>query len=147
MSSVFAGQSRDELRRGWVEAWRKGRARALLTPLESALVGIVDEHPEYHDWLERGDVAIAKDFTPEHGAVNPFLHLSMHLALREQVGTNRPTGIAAAHARLGARLGPHEAEHAMMEALGRALWEAQRAGVAPDERSYLEDIERLASRR
>ena len=126
MSSVFAGQSRDELRRGWVEAWRKGRARTLLTPLESAIVGIVDEHPEYHDWLERGNVAIAKDFAPEHGAVNPFLHLSMHLALREQVGavSQEPVLFAASIAE-NIRYGRPDATDAEVEAaISRALKKA-----------------------
>ena len=43
-------------------------------------------HPEYHAWLEQGERALTAEFTPESGVGNPFLHLSMHLALREQVG-------------------------------------------------------------
>jgi Domain of unknown function (DUF1841) len=31
----------------------------------------------------------------------------------------------------------------MMEMLGRALWEAQRAGRAPDETAYLESLRQL----
>lgn len=148
MSSLFAGQSRDDLRRGWIDAWKRGRESALLTPLESQIVAVVREHPEYVDWLEAGEVALARDFSPADGAVNPFLHLSMHLAVREQVGTNRPAGIAQVHARLAARLGgAHAAEHAMMEALGEALWNAQRSGRMPDESAYLESLERLAARR
>jgi hypothetical protein len=89
---------------------------------------------------------LQQEFSPEGGRINPFLHLSMHMALREQVGTDRPQGIRAVHARLAARSDVHDAEHQMMEALGRALWEAQRAGRMPDERLYLEDLQRLASR-
>jgi hypothetical protein len=69
----------------------------------------------------------------------------MHLALREQVSTNRPQGITRIHATLASRRDQHAAEHQMMEALGKALWEAQRAGRAPDERAYLEDLERLVT--
>jgi hypothetical protein len=83
------------------------------------------------------------EFTPEGGVGNPFLHLSMHLALREQVGTDRPAGIARVHAKLAARHGRMDAEHRMMEALGRALWDAQRAGGLPDENAYLEELRRL----
>lgn len=142
---MFFGNSRDELRRGWLQAWQRSRAGGVLTALETQLVAVLDEHPEYHAWLEAGENALQAEFTPEGGTTNPFLHLSMHLALREQVSTDRPRGIARIHSRIAARSDAHKAEHQMMEALGKALWEAQRAGRAPDERAYLEDLERLAS--
>ena len=141
--SPFFGESREGLRRGWLDAWRRGRDGVPLTPLEAQLFEVLSEHPEYHAWLEQGDAALAAEFAPEGGLGNPFLHLSMHLALREQVGTDRPQGIARVHARLAARHGRMEAEHRMMEALGKALWEAQRAARLPDERAYLEDLQRL----
>jgi len=144
MSALF-GQSRDDMRRTWLDAWRRGRDGLPVSPLEAQLVDVIREHPEYHAWLERGDEALHAQFTPEGGVTNPFLHLSMHLALREQVSTDRPRGIARIHARLAARGNAHDAEHRMMEALGKALWEAQRAGRMPDERAYLEDLERLAT--
>lgn len=140
---MLFGNSRDELRRGWLQAFEKAQRGALLTALETQLVTLIREHPEYHAWLERGDAALGAEFSPQSGATNPFLHLSMHLALREQVSTNRPAGIARVHGTLAARSDAHQAEHRMMEALGKALWEAQRAGRMPDERSYLEDLERL----
>jgi hypothetical protein len=140
---MLFGSTREELRRGWLDAWRRARTDAVLTPLETQIAALVGEHPEYHPWLERGDAALTADFGPERGESNPFLHLSMHLALREQVSTNRPAGIAAVHTRLASRYGAHEAEHRMMEMLGRALWEAQRAGRAPDETAYLESLRQL----
>ena len=142
---MLFGNSRDELRRGWLQAWQRARTGALLTALDTQLVTLIREHPEYHDWLQRGDDALHTEFSPESGRVNPFLHLSMHLALREQVSTDRPAGIARIHAKLAAKDTAHEAEHAMMEALGKALWDSQCAGRAPDERAYLEDLERLAT--
>jgi hypothetical protein len=142
---VLFGNSRDELRRMWLQAWQRAEAGSVLTALETQLVTLVREHPEYHDWLQRGDAALQAEFSPQAGTVNPFLHLSMHLALREQVSTDRPAGIARIHTRLAARSDAHAAEHRMMEALGKALWEAQRAGRMPDERAYLEDLQRLAT--
>jgi len=142
MSLLFGG-SRDELRRGWLQAWQQARAGSGLTPLETQLASIVGDHPEYHRWLEQGDAVLHAEFGPESGRTNPFLHLSMHMALREQVGTDRPAGIRRIHGSLTRQHGAHEAEHHMMEALGRALWDAQRAGTAPDERRYLEELERL----
>lgn len=141
---MFESESRADLRRRYLQAWRKLSARLPLEPLEAEIAAIIEAHREYIPLLESGDAALAADFTPESGRENPFLHLGMHLAIREQVGTDRPHGIAAVHARLVRELGSdHAAEHAMMEALGATLWEAQRAGVAPDERAYLERLRSL----
>jgi hypothetical protein len=102
------------------------------------------EHPEYHGLINSGPEGLARDWLPEQGQLNPFLHLGLHLALREQVGTDRPLGIAALHARLTQQPGGHhDAEHRMMEPLGVALWEAQRSGRLPDEQAYLESLQKL----
>ena len=106
---------------------------------------MVAAHPEYHGLLEDGEAGIDADWTPEGGQTNPFLHMALHLAIREQVSTDRPPGIAAEHARLAARHGVHEAEHLMLEALGEALWRAQRNNSPPDEVSYLESLKRLGA--
>ena len=135
--------SRDEVRQFFCEAWQKHINQSVLTPLETLACKWIEQHPEYHSTLNHPDQAFQQEFTPEQGTSNPFLHLSMHLALREQVGTNRPTGIAAVHAKLASRHGAHAAEHRMMEMLGRALWEAQCAGRAPDETAYLESLRKL----
>ncbi|HVW67506.1 MAG TPA: DUF1841 family protein [Steroidobacteraceae bacterium] len=140
----FAGQSRDQMRLRYLEAWRKYRAQAPLEPLEAQLAAVIAEHPEYVTWLEAGESALTAEFTPEGGRENPFLHMGLHLAIREQVATNRPPGIAEVHQRLSARLGgAHEAEHAMLEKLAEALWEAQRLGRVPDEQAYLEQLRKL----
>ena len=137
---IFANQSREQLRATWLTAWQKHRARELLTPLESQLVSVIELHPEYHRWLEDDERAS----TSQAAADNPFLHLSLHLALREQLATDRPAGIKAAFDTLTVRLGDrHDALHRAMDVLGRTLWEAQRSGRAPDEAAYLAAIRRL----
>lgn len=142
--SVFGGYGREELRRSYLEAWRKFTARLPLEPLERQIAAVIVDHPEYIAWLESGEKALAAEFTPESGRENPFLHLGLHLAVREQVATDRPAGIARLHRELTQRLGSaHAAEHAMLEALARALWEAQRDHRAPDEQLYRELLERL----
>jgi hypothetical protein len=141
---VFAGQSRDDLRRMYLEAWRKFSAKQPLEPLEAQLAAVIAEHPEYIGFLESGDTALGADFTPEGGQGNPFLHMGLHLAIREQVATDRPKGIAAIHQKLAARLGEaHAAEHAMLEPLAETIWEAQRSGILPDEQRYLERLKTL----
>lgn len=140
----FQEQSRHELRRAYLSAWRKSRAGETLTALEAQIARVIAEHAEYHALMEAPEAVVEADFLPEGGAENPFLHLGLHLAIREQVSTDRPAGIARIHAELSARLGSsHEAEHRMLEALAQSLWEAARAGVAPDEAAYLERLERL----
>jgi len=141
---VFAGQSRDQMRRMYLEAWRKFSARAPLEPLEAQLAAVIAEHPEYVAWLEAGEQALGAEFTPEGGRENPFLHMGLHLAIREQVATNRPAGIAEIHQKLSQRLaGAHAAEHAMLEPLAQTLWDAQRQGRVPDEQVYLERLRKL----
>lgn len=126
------------------DVWRKFQASQPLEPLERQIAAVISEHTEYVSWLESDDDALKQDFTPEAGRENPFLHMGLHLAIREQVSTNRPAGITAIHQKLSQRLGDvHQAEHKMLEALGETLWESQRNSQPPDERAYLQRLERL----
>jgi hypothetical protein len=154
--SLF-GNDRDSLRAAWREAWQRHQQQLPLEPLQAQLVDLMVAHPEYHPALglaagsgagtvfDVGAAMHAAQDAPEgEAAANAFMHLSLHLALREQLSTNRPPGIRAEHARLARRHGePHAAEHAMIEVLARTLWDSQRAGRAPDERAYLESLRRL----
>ena len=105
---------------------------------------MISEHPEYHVIVESAAADLA-NYSPRGGQLNPWLHMGLHLAIREQVATNRPSGIAEVHAKLSRKSGDaHEAEHRMLEVLAEQLWEAQRAGKAPDESVYLERLKQLA---
>jgi hypothetical protein len=132
------------MRRMYLESWRKFSNKQPLEPLEGQLAAVIAEHPEYLAWIEAGEAAVAAEFTPESGRQNPFLHMGLHLAIREQVATNRPAGIAEIHRVLSTRLGAaHAAEHTMLEALAETLWDAQRNNRAPDEQAYLEKLRAL----
>ena len=142
--AIFAGQNRDQLRRMYLDTWKKYTARVPLEPLEAQVAAIIAEHPEYVPWLESGDEALGAEFTPAGGQQNPFLHMGLHLAIREQIATNRPAGITVIHEALSKRMGDtHAAEHAMLEPLAETLWEAQRNGRAPNEMTYLEKLRAL----
>ncbi len=136
------GSDRATMRAFFATAWRKRQAGEALEPLEALVAAVVAEHPEYHALLADAD-SLEREYTPQAGIANPFLHLSMHVALREQVATDRPTGIAAVYRALGATRGVAEAEHAMMECLGESLWRAQRDNALPDEAAYLDCLRRL----
>lgn len=130
---------RNELRNVFLNAWRKHLEKTVMEPLEAQLVDIILMHPEYHNLLTQVEVA-EKDF-PEG---NPFLHLSLHMALLEQINTNRPAGIQAIHQALCIRLGDkHQAEHKMIDCLAQILWQAQKTGIAPNEQTYLETLRTL----
>ena len=141
---MLFGQNRDELRRFYVQAWRKHNEGLPIEPLEAMVIDIIAQHPEYHTLLGDEEQALGHDFSPEQGQTNPFLHMGMHIAIREQLSTQRPAGINAAYEALLKRLGdPHEAEHRMMECLGEAMWLAQRNNTPPDELTYLDCLKRL----
>ena len=136
------GQDRDQLRLFFKTSWDKRLSGAPLQPLEQLVAQVVEQHPEYHRHM--GPDALQRDFVPQSGDPNPWLHMGMHIALGEQLGADRPAGIRDLYQRVALRVGdPHAAEHAMMDCLGAALSEAQRAGL-PDEQAYLECLRKLA---
>src|SRR5690606_14082505 len=137
--------SREQVRQFFTEAWGKRRAGGILTPLETMAVDLMEQHPEYHADLESAESA-TRDFSVEEGKANPFLHLSMHLAINEQLSIDQPPGIKAAFQGLLASHDAHDAVHIIMEALGEVVWEAQRLGKPLDTDKYLELIRRHASR-
>ncbi|WP_151446023.1 DUF1841 family protein [Lacisediminimonas profundi] len=135
--------SQDDVRRFFCETWRKEQAREVLTPLESIARDWLVQHPEYEDSLRNVDDALAADYSVERGQSNPFLHLSMHLSIAEQISIDQPPGIRAAFVQLANRRGSeHEAHHAIMECLGQMLWNAQRSGLPPDGAAYVECVRR-----
>lgn len=138
--------SRDQVRQFFTEAWQKHKTRGVLTPLETMAVDLIERHPEYHADLEDPEAAQA-DFSVEQGRTNPFLHLSMHLAIDEQLSIDQPPGIKAAYQALLATHDAHETAHIIMEALGEVVWEAQRLGKPLDSDRYIDLIRRHASRR
>ncbi len=136
-------QSRDEIRQVYSNVWAKLQQGSLLQPMEAVIADIIQLHPEYHDLLSSTESAQQAEFNPDAGQSNPFLHMGMHIALREQTTIDRPTGIKQIHHKLSHRLGIHDAEHAMIECLGQALWLAQQNQSVPDEVSYLECLKKI----
>jgi hypothetical protein len=135
--------SRDQARRFLAEAWQKRRDKLPASPIEVIAADIVAMHPEYHALLEAGEAALAREWTPEDGATNPFLHLSLHLAIEEQLSIDQPPGIRAAFDQRAARHGDrHAALHDILDCLGETLWRASRDRAPLDAGAYLECIRR-----
>ena len=137
--------SRDEARAFLIDAWAKRRSQQPLTALESIAADLIALHPEYHATLEHPERHAERDYAPESGDINPFLHLSLHLAVAEQLAIDQPPGIRAHFERLRtARGDEHAALHAVLECLGEVIWSAQRLGKPPDASLYLDCLARQA---
>lgn len=135
---MLYGQDRRALRELFVRAWQKQRAGQPLEGVETLIVAVVRRHPEYHALLEDGD-STTRDWLPEQGESNPFLHLAMHIAIEEGLMLDEPRGVRDRYQRLRAHHpDEHELQHRMMDCLGAMLWQAGRSGQPPDTRAYLE---------
>ena len=139
--------SQHDRRRFFGDAPRRQRQSLPLTPMQTLAASWIAEHPEYHADRADVDAALAASYTVDDGRSNPFLHLSMHLTISEQVAIDQPRGIKQACELLAARLGsPHEAQHQVMECLGEMIWSSQRSGLPPDGHAYLDCVRRRATR-
>jgi len=136
--------SRGEARDFLFDLWKKHAEGAALTPLESLALSVVIEHPEYHALLADRERYLERDWKPEGGETNPFLHLAMHLAIEEQLSIDQPPGIRGAMETLERRFGSHDARHEVMDCLAEMVWNAQRHGAGFDNAAYLDCVARKA---
>ena len=135
-------------RRAFVDAWAKARSGQPLDPVEAQIVQIVRMHPQYQNALTDPDRVLQRDFVPALGDDNPFLHMGLHIAILEQLSTDRPVGIRRLHQTLTAVTGdPHTAEHRLMDCLAAGLWRVQHDRKPFDDKDYFECIQHAASRR
>jgi hypothetical protein len=137
--------SREQVRLFFCDAWKKHLERLPLVGAEVTAADLAARHPEYHALLTDAKGALEKEWTPEGGQMNPFLHLSLHLAIHEQVSIDQPPGIRAAFESLRARMEPHDAEHVLLECLAETIWKAQREGTAMDALAYVDAVRRKSS--
>jgi hypothetical protein len=139
--------SQHDVRRFFCETWRRQREGLPLDAMQAQAAPWVDEHPEYHAELSDLETALEASYRVEDGRSNPFLHLSMHLSIAEQVAIDQPTGIRQAVQLLAARRGSlHEAHHEVMECLGEMIWASQRSGMPPDGPAYIDAVRARATR-
>ncbi|HHM06390.1 MAG TPA: DUF1841 family protein [Gammaproteobacteria bacterium] len=137
-------RDRRKIREFYAEAWKKRLSRAPLEPMEELITDIIAQHPEYHGILEAGETHLDKDYLPEMGESNPFLHMSLHVAIQEQLSTNRPKALRQIHHQLAAQLGDtHEAEHLIAECLAEMIWAGQRSGRPFNEKQYVKQLRKL----
>jgi uncharacterized protein DUF1841 len=139
--------SRDQARTFLFDTWGKYQRAEALAGLEQTALSVILMHPEYHAMLGDPERYLDRDFGPQDGGLNPFLHLSLHLAVAEQLQIDQPPGILERFRRLAQATGSeHDALHAVVECLGETVWQAQRLGTQPDQQFYLECLDRRAGR-
>jgi hypothetical protein len=130
--------SRDQARRFFFDTWKKYRNGDPLSALETTALDVIGLHPEYHALLDDAERNVDREFAPADGSINPFLHLSLHLAIEEQLAIDQPPGVRSQFERMVAASGSeHDARHAVLECLGETIWQAQRVGGPPDQNLYL----------
>jgi len=135
---MFFPQNRDDIRQVYIKTWQKIQATTPLEPLESLIADVIQQHPEYHNLLNNAQAAVGNDFSPESGGENPFVHMGLHIAIREQLSIDQPQGICTIYAQLlSQHRDAHAVEHGIMECLGDMVWHAQRNQQAPNEQRYL----------
>jgi hypothetical protein len=141
---MFYGNSIIETRRLFYASWAKYKGKEQLTPLEQQIANVIIDHPEYHPLLDTTSAEDDLTYFPELDQTNPFMHMGLHLAIRDQIHTNRPLGISKVFQSLEKQLKSRlEAEHQMMDCLAEALWQAQRTGTPPNEQQFLNACHRL----
>lgn len=137
--------SRDEVRDFFFESWRKFNAQMPLTDLEKITVSVIHMHPEYHAILNAPDQFKHQAYFPEMGETNPFLHMSLHLSVLEQIGINQPIGIADIYAKLKLKhQEEHLAQHDLLDCLAETIWLAQRNQTGLDADHYLTLLQQKA---
>ena len=141
---MLFNQDRIQIRTYFRTAWKKYIDRVPLDPLEAIIAEVISIHPEYHAMLAGEHDDLDRDYHPESGQGNPFLHMGMHISLREQASSNRPTGINQLYNNILMKIGDlHQAEHKMIECLGESLWQAQQTGQLPDENVYIHCLKQI----
>jgi hypothetical protein len=137
--------SRDEVRRFFFDAWGKFNKQQPLTQLEGLAIEIIQMHPEYHHVLDAPERYLEQSYFPEMGETNPFLHMSLHLSILEQVAINQPSGIAGCYEALQKKHGNKlEAQHDLMDCLAETIWQSQRNNKPLDAEAYLQCMQRKA---
>jgi Domain of unknown function (DUF1841) len=137
--------SRDEVREFFFDAWAKFKAQKPLTDLEKIGLGVMHMHPEYHAILDAPEQFKHQEYFPEFGETNPFLHMSLHLSILEQISINQPTGIAGIYEKLKLKhQNEHDAQHAILECLAETIWQAQRNHADLNATQYLQLMQQKA---
>jgi len=139
---MLYGNKRESYRQVFVDSWEAYRQGRPLAGVMALIVPVILRHPEYQALLASPDAVLDRDFPPEAGQGNPFMHMALHVSLEEFLALDQPAGIAALYARGRQKMAAHALQHVFVECLGEAIWQAQRNAAAPDFAAMLHCVER-----
>lgn len=138
--------SRDQARQFLFDAWAKFKQHSTLSDLEKIAVEVMQMHPEYHTILDAPERYMQQQYFPEQGETNPFLHLSLHLSVIEQISINQPIGIGQLYEKLKLKHGDqHMAQHDILDCLAETIWQSQRNNTPLDSAHYLGLLQQRAA--
>ena len=141
---MFHGDNVQDTRQLFFLSWQKYLQNQVLLPLEKQIVDVIISHPEYHTLLEALTPQHEQAYFPELGQSNPFLHMGLHLVIRDQMATDSPLGFSTIYQQLVNKYADRiVVEHLIMEHLAECLWQAQRSQRLPDNTSYLRACRQL----
>lgn len=136
--------SRDQVRQFFFDTWAKFQQLHALTDLEKIALEVIQMHPEYHAILSNPAKFAGQEYFPEMGETNPFLHMSLHLSVIEQISINQPIGITKIYESLKMKLSDaHLAQHKILDCLAETIWHAQRNKVPLDSEHYLNLLRKI----
>ena len=126
------------------DAWQRAQADMPLDALQVRIARVIALHPEYHHYFDDMEDFLDRDFEVDDG-MNPYLHMSLHLALEEQIAIRQPPEVANALEFLMQHKGKdrHEALHAILEVLAETVYYAQKRGDEPDVMAYVAAVKEL----
>lgn len=135
---------RRKMRQPYLDTWERGKKGEPLDGMQQMLFDVIKDHPEYHALLDNPERALEADFPPEAGETNPFLHMSLHVSLREMIQTDRPVGVRGLINQIRLRVGDGmRAEHLCLDCLAEAMWKAQRNNQPPDEQGFMRCLNKI----
>ena len=130
--------TRDQARQFLFDAWAKFKQKLSLTDLEKIAVEVIQMHPEYHVVFDSPERFMSQQYFPEMGETNPFLHITLHLSVIEQISINQPIGITQIYDKLLLQhADKHLAYHELIDCLAETIWHSQRHNQALDSQHYL----------
>jgi Domain of unknown function (DUF1841) len=146
MNMALFNPTRDQVRQFFFDTWVKFNANQMLTDIEAIAMQVIQMHPEYHAVLNAPERYKGQAYFPEMGETNPFLHMSLHISVLEQVAINQPIGIRSAYQALKLKHGNEsDAQHDLMDCLAETVWQAQRESAPPNAEAYIACIQAKAS--
>jgi len=135
---------RTQIRQMYQTSWHKHQQNQPLHGVEQLIVNVIQQHPEYQQLITDSTMT-TQEYAANHQG-NPFLHMGMHIALAEQLATDRPSGIRALYQQIVSQAtDAHQAEHQIIACLDHILHHAQQTNTSPDEQAYLRQLHSIAN--